>query len=85
MMTKPKTAEWGVLRMLNYLWATTGKVDPDRFAVGVDSESWWELAGGKIEEGQLNELTMHVHDTSYPVIPLGEDVPKGTVALVWRG
>jgi len=77
-----KAAESSVLRMLNCIWAMTGKVEGDKFAIGVDLESWWELAGGKVEEG---ELTMHIHGKSFPVIPLGEDVPKGTVALVWRG
>lgn len=72
--------EQDIQTVLNCLWAMTGEVDPERFAIGVDMKSWWELAKG---EKDVLELTMTVGSKVYFIIPLG-DVPEGTVALVWR-
>ncbi len=30
---------------LDYIWAVTGKIDPEKFAVGVSNSGWEELGG----------------------------------------
>jgi hypothetical protein len=73
-------AEQTIRNILNCLWATTGKVDPERFAIGVDSRTWKDLSQSK----GLDEMTMTVDDRVFWVIPLA-GLPTVTVALVWRG
>ncbi len=69
---------------LNYLWAESGKVDPERFAIGVDKVSWDALV--KDQDLDFSKITMHIGLEKYVVIPLGSrgELPTGTVALVWR-
>ncbi len=69
---------------LNYLWAESGKVDPERFIIGIDKASWNDLA--KNRDLDVEDITMHIGSKNYHVIPLGSlgDIPVGTVALVWR-
>ena len=69
---------------LNYLWAESGKVDPERFAIGIDRVSWDALVKNK--DLDFAEVTMTIGQKDYLVIPLGSrgDLPTATVALVWR-
>ncbi|KKN80377.1 hypothetical protein LCGC14_0329700 [marine sediment metagenome] len=69
---------------LNYLWAESGKVDPERFAIGIDKVSWDDIAKNK--DLDVAEVILTIGQKDYLVIPLGSrgDLPTGTVALVWR-
>ena len=69
---------------LNYLWAESGKVDPERFAIGIDRVSWDALVKNK--DLDFAEVTMTIGQKDYLVIPLGSqgDLPTATVALMWR-
>lgn len=79
----PDSVEKEIRTVLNCLWAMTGKVDPEKFAIGIDYESWWSLVKNSTAPKTTVETTMVVGDETFFVIPLG-DMPAGTVALVWR-
>lgn len=65
--------------VLNYVWATTGKITPDKFMIGVGWEGWLELGG----TAKIHSLTCHMAGTNYDVVPV-PGLPKGKVALIWQ-
>lgn len=73
------TLERTIHQALDFLWATEGKVTPERFAIAVDYVGWEELGG----RDTTTEMTITVRGQEFFILPL-EGVPEGTVALVWR-
>lgn len=71
--------ETTIHRMLDYVWAMTGKVDPEKFAIGVDEESWKRLIG----EEDPEEVRFIGREGQFLIVPL-VGMPDETVALVWR-
>ncbi len=45
MPTKFTSIEARLNGALDYMWAVTGKIDPEKFAVGVSHAGWEELGG----------------------------------------
>lgn len=66
--------------VLNYIWATTGKITPDKFKIGVGWDDWTEL-GGNPKKPSLRLLD--IKDQTFEVIPV-PGLPKGKIALIWQ-
>lgn len=77
--TPVESVEHKIRSVINYLWAMGGKIDPERFAIGVDFVGWEELGA----DAKTAEMTFDTGKQVFFVIPL-QGLPEGTVALVWR-
>lgn len=65
--------------VLNYIWATTGNITPDKFKIGVDWDEWTDLGGSP----KMASVKFQVREQTFMVIPL-PGLPKGSVALIWQ-
>ena len=65
--------------VLNYIWATTGKIDPKKFKIGVDWDGWKDLGGTP----KVLSLTFLSGCQTFDVVPV-PGLPTGSVALIWR-
>ena len=74
-----QSTESQIRDVLNYIWATTGKIGPDKFTIGVDWKGWKELGGTT----DIVSLTFHLSGTTYNVVPV-PGLPPESVALIWR-
>ncbi len=75
----PQTTENKLKDVLDYIWATTGKIGPDKFTLAVDWSGWLELGGTT----KMLSLTFSCAKKVFTVIPL-PGLPPGSVALIWR-
>ncbi len=65
--------------VLDYIWATTGKIGPDKFTLAVDWSGWTELGG----TAKIMSLTFSRAGQVFDVIPI-PGLPAGSVALIWQ-
>ncbi len=75
----PQSTENKLNNVLDYIWATTGKIGPDKFTLAVDWQGWLELGG----TAKMLSLTFSRAKKVFTVIPL-PGLPAGSVALIWR-
>lgn len=74
-----QTIESQILAVLNYVWATTGNIAPDKFKIGVTWDGWVELGGTP----KTASLEVQLADKKFDVVPV-PGLPKGSVALIWQ-
>lgn len=74
-----QSTENQILAVLNYVWATTGNITPDKFRIGVTWDGWVELGGAK----NTASLEVRLADKKFDVVPV-PGLPAGSVALIWR-
>lgn len=77
--TATQSTESKIQDALNYIWATTGKISPERFKIGVGWNGWKDLGG----TSKMLSLTFHLSGQTYDVVPV-PGLPEGSVALIWQ-
>lgn len=73
------TCEHSIRTLIDCLWATTGKIDPTKFKIGVNEVGWKELCVNE----KISKMTFHVRGTVYDVV-LVPGLPEDKVALIWQ-
>lgn len=74
-----KSIESKIRDALNYIWATTGKIDLEKFVIGVGFVGWGELGA----EDDTMELTFTSFGKEFQVHPIS-GLDDREVALIWR-
>jgi hypothetical protein len=64
--------------VLNYVWAMSGKIDPEKFLIGVSKKGWKTLGASE----DTTEMTINSYGRVFKVFWI-EDLPEDSVALVW--